>query len=203
MKYMGSKNRIAKYILPIMIKEARRKGIVTWIEPFVGGANMIDKVPSEFKRIGIDNNEYLIDFLKSIQSGWTPPVHISSDEYFEIKQNKDKDKTMTLWAGICCSYGGKWFGGYINDYKENRRLKNGRLPNHQIESRNGVLKQANLINGVVFLHDSYERCTKAQNCVIYCDPPYQGTTSYKTGTFDHNKFWEWCRYMSKDNLVFI
>ncbi len=30
---------------------------------------------------------------------------------------------MTLWAGICCSYGGKWFGGWINDYKENRRLK--------------------------------------------------------------------------------
>ena len=40
MKYMGSKNRIAKYILPIML-ESRAEGM-TWVEPFVGGANMID-----------------------------------------------------------------------------------------------------------------------------------------------------------------
>ena len=48
MKYMGSKNRIAKFVLPIMIKEANEKGITTWVEPFVGGANMIDKVPDSF-----------------------------------------------------------------------------------------------------------------------------------------------------------
>jgi DNA adenine methylase len=41
MKYMGSKNRIAKEILPIMLKE---RGQRTWVEPFVGGANVIDKV---------------------------------------------------------------------------------------------------------------------------------------------------------------
>ena len=38
---MGSKNRIAKEILPIMLKE---RGQRTWVEPFVGGANVIDKV---------------------------------------------------------------------------------------------------------------------------------------------------------------
>lgn len=36
MKYMGSKNRIAKYILPIMLREAESKEIDTWVEPFVG-----------------------------------------------------------------------------------------------------------------------------------------------------------------------
>lgn len=55
MKYMGSKSRIAKEILPIMLKE---RGERTWVEPFVGGANMIDKV--EGKRIGADLNYYLI-----------------------------------------------------------------------------------------------------------------------------------------------
>ena len=59
MKYMGSKNRIAKHILPIML-EHRTEGM-TWVEPFVGGANMIDKV--EGKRIGADINFYLIDAL--------------------------------------------------------------------------------------------------------------------------------------------
>lgn len=41
MKYMGSKNRLAKEIMPIMLKE---RGQRTWVEPFVGGGNMIDKV---------------------------------------------------------------------------------------------------------------------------------------------------------------
>ena len=58
MKYMGSKNRIAKEILPIMLKE---RGQRTWVEPFVGGANMIDKVQGE--RIGADLNEYVIAYL--------------------------------------------------------------------------------------------------------------------------------------------
>ena len=41
MKYLGSKNKIAKYILPIMLEN---RGERTWVEPFVGGANTIDKV---------------------------------------------------------------------------------------------------------------------------------------------------------------
>lgn len=40
--------------------------------------------------------------------------------------------------------------------------------------------------------------------MIYCDSPYQGTTGYKTGTFDHDKFFEWCREMkAKGNVVFV
>ena len=63
MKYMGSKNRIAKYILPIMLAE--RKPDQWCVEPFVGGANMIDKVQG--KRIGADINPYLIDALIAIR----------------------------------------------------------------------------------------------------------------------------------------
>ena len=37
MKYMGSKNRIAKHLIPIMVAEADSKGITTWVEPFNGG----------------------------------------------------------------------------------------------------------------------------------------------------------------------
>lgn len=39
MKYMGSKNRIAKEILPIMLEH--RTEDMTWVEPMVGGGNMI------------------------------------------------------------------------------------------------------------------------------------------------------------------
>ena len=52
MKYMGSKNRIAKHILPIMLAEAEKNGITKWVEPFVCGVNMIDKVHDTFAREG-------------------------------------------------------------------------------------------------------------------------------------------------------
>ena len=42
MKYMGSKQRIAKHILPIIL--ASRETNQTYVEPFCGGCNSIDKV---------------------------------------------------------------------------------------------------------------------------------------------------------------
>ena len=101
---------------------------------------------------------------------------------------------MTLWAGIGCSYGGKWFGGWVNDYKENRRAKNGRLPNHQTESRNSLLRQSSHLEEVAFIHCSYKDLEIPERSLIYCDPPYAGTTAYKD-KFDHVFFWQWCREM--------
>ena len=67
MKYMGSKKRIAKFILPIMLAEAEKNRLTTWVEPFVGGANMIDKVPDMFERVGYDLNEHVIHALIDIR----------------------------------------------------------------------------------------------------------------------------------------
>ena len=44
MKYQGSKSRIAKYIVPIIQKCIDDNEIIKYIEPFVGGANVIDKI---------------------------------------------------------------------------------------------------------------------------------------------------------------
>lgn len=44
---------------------------------------------------------------------------------------------------------------------------------------------------------------KIKNAVIYCDPPYQNTTKYSTRDFNYREFWQWCRDMSKDNIVLI
>ena len=57
MQYMGSKNRLAKYLLPY-----RKNSEQCWIEPFVGGANMIDKIADD--RLGNDNHSFLIAILQ-------------------------------------------------------------------------------------------------------------------------------------------
>ena len=53
-KFVGSKNRISKYIAPILQKCIDDNGVTTYYEPFVGGANMIDKIRCE-NRIGNEN----------------------------------------------------------------------------------------------------------------------------------------------------
>lgn len=105
MQYMGSKNRIAKDILPIMLSE--RKDDQYWIEPFVGGGNMIDKVKG--KRIGADINQYLIDALKSIRDCITElpknNSEFTEDDYKKIRLS-DSYKHKG-YAGFTFSYGGK------------------------------------------------------------------------------------------------
>lgn len=45
--------------------------------------------------------------------------------------------------------------------------------------------------------------------IIFCDPSYQKQSHYYTEdgkhieSFDHNKFWSWCRRMSENNIIFL
>lgn len=50
-----------------MLESAKKQGITTWVEPFVGGGNMIDKVPPSFERIGYDLNPHTIKAMIDIR----------------------------------------------------------------------------------------------------------------------------------------
>ena len=194
---MGSKNRIAKYILPIMLKEANEKGMTTWVEPFVGGANMIDKVTNNFQRIGIDYNVHTIEALIAIRDLVDKlPNQLTEDEYKQLKGSEPEP--IKSWLRFVCSYSGKFDNGFA---RQGNPLKYRSEPIE--EGLRNAQKQSPNLQGVKFINGSYDEYSDFENCLIYCDPPYEGTTSYKTGTFDHPKFWDWCRKMSEKNLVFV
>lgn len=192
MKYMGSKNRIAKHLLPIMLSECEKNGIIKWVEPFVGCANMIDKVHDSFERIGYDLNPHTIAALIGIRDHLDElPNQVSEDFYKSIK--KTEPNPINSWVRFECSFGAKLDNGYA---------RNSAGANYAQMGLNLAIKQSPKIQNVQFICDSYENLD-FENCLIYCDPPYQGTTGYKTGTFDHNKFFEWCREQAKKNIVFV
>jgi DNA adenine methylase len=192
MKYMGSKNRIAKYILPIILKD-RKEGQI-FFDVCCGGGNVLDKVDNP--RIGVDSNEYLIEALKLIRD-WPdtlPKNNIETDEE-TYKQMKDSEnKALKGYYGFALSYGGKWFGGWRRDSQGKR--------DYVAEAYKNALKQSKKLQGAIFICANYDEIEYTPGSIIYVDPPYQNTTKYKD-SFEYDKFWDWCRKMSKENQIFI
>lgn len=185
---MGSKNRIAKEILPIVLKD--RKEHQYYFEPFCGGCNMIDKINDEMC-VASDLNEYLIEMFRKLQSGWIPPKEVSREFYKQVKNNKDKfPKWLVGYIGFNCSYSGKWFGGYAGKTKTKVGIRD-----YQAEAFRNIMSQIKNLSNITFMNLAYNNITYSPDSVIYCDPPYQSTTKYKDD-FDHEKFWQWVRDMT-------
>lgn len=198
MKYLGSKNRLSKELAPIIQKHID-DGCKGYLEPFVGGANMIDKIKCNVK-IGCDNNRYLIALLNALSKGWTPPKYFSEEEYKEVKNNKEKyEDHIVGYYGFCGSFGAKWFGGYAKSFKSD-----GVTPrNHPLESYNNIIKQQPSLKNVIFKCCDFRKIKNVRNFVIYCDPPYRGTTKYAVDEFPYDEFYDWCREMGKDNVILV
>ena len=187
MKYMGSKARHAKEILPIIL--AGRTEGQWYVEPFVGGANVIDRVGGN--RIGADFNPYVVALWQAVADGWVPHDLVTEEEYSAMNKARLVD-AETAYAAFTLSFGGKFFGGYRRDVAGTK----GCIENMRTQSRRAkasLMKQAALLRGVQFHHCSYDQLDIPPKSIIYCDPPYAGTTGYVTGAFDHAKFWQWCR----------
>ena len=207
-KYFGSKSRIAKYIVPILQKEIDDNNIQGYFEPFVGGANVIDKINCNTK-IGADLNRYLIALLKHVQSDGELPNSITKEEYDDVRSAFNNQDTSSYdgWyvgaVGFLASYNGRWFdGGYARPGYEN--AKNGqRYRDYYRESKDNLLKQAPDLKDIHFLYGDY-KLADPHGMLIYCDPPYANTKQFANSKdFDYDIFWQTMREWSKDNIVYI
>ena len=190
---MGSKTRYAKEIIKAIKQNCNFSEYEFWVEPFVGGANMIDKIVGN--RIGNDSHEFLIALLVALRDGYVPPTYISKELYHAVKSKpQEYSKELVGFVGFLCSFGGKWWGGYASNKKEDNYAERG--------SR-CLVKQAKNLDGIVFKSGSYLELEIPENSLIYCDPPYANTCRYKDD-FNHDIFWDWCRTQTKSgHTVFI
>jgi DNA adenine methylase len=185
LKYMGSKNRIAKYILPIIMKDI--KPDQWYVEPFCGGCNSLDKVQNP--RIGNDINKYIVALVRDKQEAYP---YLSKDQYTNIKQNPNNHPDWLVgYAGIIASYCGKWFGGYAGKVN----TKDG-VRDYMQEGMTNLILQLDKLRGVDFYSVPYQDVPTPHGSIIYCDPPYRETTQYKD-KFDHETFYSYCRKKSK------
>ena len=200
MKYVGSKNRLSKQLAPI-IQSYVNNGCNAYIEPFVGGANMIDKI-THSNKYGYDSHKYLIALLKQAQKNISVfPEEITEQEYQYVKSHITDSIFEDWYVGLVgfCSFGGKWFGGYPRSFK-NDGVTPRNMTNEIIRN---LIKQAPNLVGINFTCCDFRNIPidKLEGNVIYCDPPYKGTTKYATGTFPYDEYYDWCRKLSKDNTI--
>ena len=193
MQYMGSKRRVAKEILPIILKD--RQLNQWYVEPFVGGGNLIENVSGHC--IGADNNKYIIALLKYVQNNDLNNIeYIDEEKYMHIKNNKDLyDDYIVGFAGFGLSFGADFFHGFARNKKSSDYF-------HQ--ALNGLKKQQEKIKHINFIHSDYKDLSIPDNSIIYCDPPYKGSEKYYKQKFNYEEFYEWCiKKHNEGHKVFI
>lgn len=191
MRYLGGKSKIRKQIAAFL--ESLRKPNQVYFEPFVGGGWVLQEMSGG--RIASDGNKALIAMYQALQDGWTPPDFVSEDEYNQVKLDCDKNSPMLAFCGFGCSFAGKWFGGYARSEGKDC---------YAATSKRSLMKQLPMIQDVKFEHRLFHEWSP-KNALIYCDPPYQGTTQYGAfDGFDHELFWQTIRdWVNNGNTVIV
>lgn len=207
--YHGGKQKIGKTLAEIIVDESiqiadeEKTTIRGYCEPFCGMLGVYRHVPELFEDCdypsllykGGDTNKSVILMWNKIKDGWSPPKHISESKYSQL--DNSPDSALKGYAGHQYSFGGKFFGGYAPKY--GRLLKSDGVRN-KLRDIGDVLDE----NDVKLKQGPYTQFSSLKNYVIYCDPPYTNTThSYDADNFSSERFHDWCRKMSKNNIVFV
>lgn len=200
MRYMGGKSRLAKSIRDVILQRVPNREVTYW-EPFVGGCGSFEVIAPEFSRaVGSDLHEDLILMWSAVSKGWGPPQVVSPERYRELRE--ESPSAERGFVGFGGSFSGKWFGGYAKGGFQ----ANGEPRNHQAESARNVLKTRDKLSelDVTFLLAGYGEITPAPGDVVYCDPPYRGTSEYKDSGFDSDRFYAWAEGLATSGVhVFV
>ena len=191
MGYLGGKSRYCKEIAQVI--RLKRRNHQPILEPFCGMAYVSQHLyPGPVT--SSDICKPLILMHQAVQQGWEPPDSTSEEEYADLKirWQEGEDSALIGFVGFGCSFSGKWFGGYAR----------GNSRDYCSEAKRSLLKRHRLLTKVQFEHTNYKNL-EPEGCVIYCDPPYGGSTGYEFGEWDSRLFWGIMRKWSEKNTVLI
>lgn len=179
MQYPGGKSRQIKYIAPIVLSHKEER---VMYEPFCGA--MSATVGLQPYRAS-DSSKDIIDLYLAIRSGSFELPDECSKELYETLRHAPSSPLRTF-IGFSCSFGGKWFGGYARNAKNQNYCEVG---------KRSLQRKIDATKDVIFTHNSYDDFTFSGNDIVYCDPPYAKTLNAygKNNTFNSRQFWDWCK----------
>ncbi len=202
-RYLGGKYKIAHEIAAIL----NRIECSSYVEPFCGAlwiAQLVKHRPIYLS----DACEPLITMHKALQAGWEPPDVVTEEDYARVKAAMDVNDPLTAFVGFGCSFSGKWFGGYARNEKI-RNYADGakRSLAEKFRQLNGDFAGAakrSLAEKFTFTCADYESLPIGSGALVYCDPPYAGSTGYGGAKpWDAAAFWQWARITSRNAKVLV
>ena len=207
--YQGSKNRLAKYIIPLLNKLIQANECTVFIDACCGGANIIanTKYPIVCKtKYAFDNNKYLIALFDKVKFNKLEYIHIDEDEYKKVKQdfllgNNTYEDWYYGYVGFLFSYGTVFMDSYARG-KDNK----GNPRNMGLERFKNLINQKEALKTATFTVENIFNINLNmlnKNMLIYIDPPYKDTKQYNKQKFDTEKFWNLVREMSKRCIVVV
>ena len=189
MRYMGGKAKIAKHIVAFL-NQHRQPGQL-FVEPFLGGCNILPLMA--LPKWGNEINPSIGMFYSALRDGWEPPGTVTEEEYKALRHAEHSP--LRGFAGMACAFGGDFFAGYATQKTGTRNYAN--------NGRNTALKTQPGLQGSTITWTDYRDMIIPDGSLVYCDPPYAGTTGYNKTQFDHDAFWQWVRALSLRCTVFV
>lgn len=179
MQYLGGKSRLGARIVQAILDDLGVKRLTLAVDLCSGAGGVTHRLADVSDRvIAVEAHPGLVALHKAVQLGWVPPEHVSEEEY-QATRRGDQATALAAFVGFGCAFGGKWWGGYARNKRgENyaqqasKSLRSRRRSNVEHEHGDAL---------VVGSRDAQ---------VIYCDPPYAGTTGYTAvKVVDAAAFW--------------
>lgn len=194
---MGSKKRIAKDILKVMLGDEKD---TPFYDVFCGGGNLIQYADCKYK-FASDIDKYCIAFLNKIKEdiSWIPKTNqeFTKNDYKYVRDHKSEFPDYLVGhVGYNLSFGGRFFEGWRQDNKGT---------DYVAKSYLNAERQSKQITDISFTVSDYSAVQFLPSSIIYCDIPYFGTKKYKTShLFNHSEFYDWTRAkMSEGHRVYI
>lgn len=196
MQYFGGKSRVAKDLAEVI--NGRLLSKQTYVEPFCGAMNIACRITGSRNMLLNDGHPHLYHLWEWAMKDMSIfPNSVTEEDYQRIHLrvvSNDDSRAMAIkgFVGFGCSFGGKWFGGYARDARGGGNFAqtaiNGLAKKvKRFEEGGGTVTLANSLYDQLFDNHIIPAGT-----LIYCDPPYRGTTGYKgLDAFDSDRFNAW------------
>lgn len=179
MQYLGGKSRLGARIVQAILDDLGVKRLTLAVDLCSGAGGVTHRLADVSDRvIAVETHPGLVALHKAVQDGWVPPEHVSEAQYQEVRRG-DQTTALAAFVGFACSFGGKWWGGYARNAAR-RNFAHGGSKSVRERVRPNVEHVAN--DATAWPCDGAE--------VVYCDPPYTGTTGYAAiGRVGDDAFW--------------
>ena len=121
MKYMGGKYFLKKELSEVMKNHVPVEECSGYLEPFCGSLNVALMMSSDYECFASDYHPDLIQLWKEVQDGtFVFPTEIDEKIYLESKELKSPN-ALKGFIGFSMSFGGKFYSGYADKYKNDKK----------------------------------------------------------------------------------